>query len=423
MKRVALYIRVSTEEQAKEGFSIAAQREKLVWFASSQEWQIIGHYVDDGYSAKDMDRPALQRMLHDVLLQKIDIVLVYRLDRLTRSVMDLYHLLEEWERHQVTFRSCTEVYDTTTAIGRLFITLVAALAQWERENLAERVKLGMEQMAHEEKRPGGPPPYGYRLQHGALSVDPLEAEVVRRIFFLYESGRRIAEIASDLNRLRLPSRTGAKWSQATLSHMLQNHVYYGALRWNYAEGGQKKNSPDAWIIRENAHPPIIDKETFMLVQKMMEARRHQHARALASDFLFSGKLICARCGADMYGKTIRTKKTSGQLYLNRYYFCKNQRKKQCEAPAIRESGLEKLFLAYASQLTPPSAVVHKIYREAKSSARFSTLPHAAPMPLLFDLSKLWGYAEAIEKKQLIAVLVGQIVAEGRPLSIRKLQFL
>lgn len=125
----------------------------------------------------------------------------------------------------------------------------------------------------------------------------------------------------------------------------------------------------------------------------------------------------------MYGKTIRTKKTSGQLYLNRYYFCKNQRKKQCEAPAIRESGLEKLFLAYASQLTPPSAVVHKIYREAKSSARFSTLPHAAPMPLLFDLSKLWGYAEAIEKKQLIAVLVGQIVAEGRPLSIRKLQFL
>jgi len=418
VKRAALYIRVSTEEQAKEGFSIAAQREKLTWYASSQDWLIVDHYIDDGYSAKDLDRPALQRMLYDVRLGKIDIVLVYRLDRLTRSVLDLYQLLEEWERVQVSFRSCTEVYDTTTAIGRLFITLVAALAQWERENLAERVKLGMEQMAQEEKRPGGPPPYGYRLQRGSLQLNPQEAHVVRTIFSLHEAGKSLSDIARELNDRKLPSRTGARWSSATLSHMLQNHVYYGALRWNYAEGGQKKNSPDAWIIREGTHPPIIDKETFLAAQRLLGARRHQHARALASDFLFSGKLICAHCGALMYGKTIRTKKKEGVYYHNRYYFCKKQRQKECDAPAIREAALEELFLSCAERLFAPTALLQKMYYEE----------HGIPMPqnletLLRDIPRLWSYAEPMEKKQWIAVVVHQIVVSGRPLTIHRLEFL
>ncbi|WP_134685940.1 recombinase family protein [Brevibacillus migulae] len=418
MKRAALYIRVSTEEQAKDGFSIAAQREKLSWYASSQDWLIVDHYIDEGYSAKDLDRPALQRMLHDIRRQKIDIVLVYRLDRLTRSVLDLYQLLEEWERVQVSFRSCTEVYDTTTAIGRLFITLVAALAQWERENLAERVKLGMEQMALEEKRPGGPPPYGYRLHEGSLRINPQEAEVVRKIFSLHEIGKSLSDIAQVLNDQQLPSRTGARWSATTLSHMLQNHVYYGALRWNYAEGGQKKNSPDTWIIREGTHPPIIDKMTFLTAQRLLEARRQQHGRALASDFLFAGKVICARCGELMYGKTIRTKKKEGEYYLNRYYLCKKQRQKECNAPAIRETALEELFLSHASRLSAPASLIQRIYYEENGIA----LPKNLEM-LLRDIPRLWSYADVMEKKQWIAVLVQRLVVSGRPLTIHRLEFL
>lgn len=420
MKRAALYIRVSTEEQAKEGFSISAQREKLSWFASSQDWEIAGYYVDEGYSAKDLNRPALQRMLQDVRQHQVDLILVYRLDRLTRSVLDLYQLLEEWEAHHVTFRSCTEVYDTTTAIGRLFITLVAALAQWERENLAERVKLGMEQMAHEEKRPGGPPPFGYRLVNGMLQIDPQEAEVVRTIFSLYESGIGIGAIARRLQEEGIPSRTGASWSQATLSRMLQNHVYYGALRWNYAEGGQKKNSPDAWIIREGTHPPIIDKETFFLVQNMVAARRSRHPRALASDFLFSGKLYCASCGACMYGKTIRTKKADGRCYLNRYYYCKGRRKGDCDAAAIAEAALEKQFIACLASLSPPASLASRIYEANARLQRTETI--RTPLPLLLDLPRLWSYANAQEKKQWVAVMIERLTASGRPPVIHQLHF-
>ncbi|WP_429999877.1 recombinase family protein [Metabacillus fastidiosus] len=149
--RTALYIRVSTEEQAKEGYSIRAQTERLKAYCVSQEWEVVDFYIDDGISAKDMNRPNLKRMIKHIEQGLIDCVLVYKLDRLTRSILDLYKLLEIFDKHNCKFKSSTEVYDTTSAIGRMFITLVAALAQFERENLSERVRMGMEQKAREGK--------------------------------------------------------------------------------------------------------------------------------------------------------------------------------------------------------------------------------------------------------------------------------
>lgn len=143
MKCIA-YVRVSTEEQAKHGYSIAAQTEKLEAYCVSQGWDLVETVVDDGYSAKDMDRPYFQKMINRIKQGGIDVLLVYRLDRLTRSVLDLYNILQILDDHNCKFKSATEVYDTTNAMGRLFITLVAAIAQWERENLAERVKMGIE---------------------------------------------------------------------------------------------------------------------------------------------------------------------------------------------------------------------------------------------------------------------------------------
>lgn len=343
--RAALYGRVSTEEQAQEGFSIAAQKEKLTAYARSQDWQVFDYFFDEGISGKHTQRPELKRMLAMMRDGAFDVVLVYRLDRLTRSVLDLYQLLQEFDQHRVCFSSATEAYDTTTAIGRLFITLVAALAQWERENLAERVKMGMEQMALEQKRPGGPPPFGFTADEaGGLRIVPQEAAIVREIFQWYAGGMGASGIARRLNQRGVLPKHGTVWAESTLHRMLRNHVYYGALRWNYAaQKGSSTNPPDKWILLEGVYEPILSKDTFLTVQAKLAHRSKQHPRQLASDFLFSGLLHCTRCGQPMSGKTGSISKKD-RSYTYRFYHCKGKRTKTCDAPLIREDRLAEMFV-------------------------------------------------------------------------------
>ncbi|GAB7387104.1 hypothetical protein BSNK01_09400 [Bacillaceae bacterium] len=143
--KAALYIRVSTEEQAKEGYSVEAQKRKLTDFCHLQEWEIFDYYVDDGYSAKNLDRPALQRLIADLKEKKFDVVLVYKLDRLVRSMINLQELLQLFEKHDIKFHSLHEKFETHTAAGRLFLNIVGSMAEFERLQIAERVKVGMEQ--------------------------------------------------------------------------------------------------------------------------------------------------------------------------------------------------------------------------------------------------------------------------------------
>src|SRR5690606_13381288 len=166
--RCAIYRRVSTDLQAEEGFSLEAQKNRLLAYAESQGWTVIEDYCDEGYSAKSLDRPEMQRLISDIKKKKFDVVLVYRLDRLVRSVLELHELLQLMERYDVRFKSATEIFDTTSATGRLFITLIATLAQWERETIAERVHLGMAKKAEQGERNGAPAPYGYDLVDGKL---------------------------------------------------------------------------------------------------------------------------------------------------------------------------------------------------------------------------------------------------------------
>jgi site-specific DNA recombinase len=464
--RVAIYGRVSTEEQAQEGFSIAAQKEKLTAFVQSQDWDIYDYYIDEGVSAKDTDRPELQRMLRDIRDRKIDVVLVYRLDRLTRSVLDLYQLLQEFERYDVKFKSATEVYDTTTAIGRLFITLVAALAQWERENLAERVKFGQEQMVNELKRPGGRPPYGFDLVDGTLVINEQEAPIVREIFDRYIHGTGLDSIAADLNLRGIPTKFGKEWSKVTVQNLLQNQTYYGALRWNYRKGGRKVNSPEDWVIIEGVYDPIIDKATFETAQKVMQSRRLKHPRELASDFIFSGVLHCARCGGSMYGKTTRSKHGE-KVYEQRHYICKNVKEKKCNAPMIREEFLERYFLdeldtrqnelsarkAVKRQKSAPKRETDSIEkqiaklnerrkrwqlafaeglieieefrervaeerqkeqelrRQLEQHANETSLTDEQILSVIRNIKLAWDYATPAEKKQLVSILVKSMAVE------------
>ncbi|GGJ76220.1 site-specific DNA recombinase [Anoxybacillus voinovskiensis] len=279
--KVAIYVRVSTDEQAKEGFSIPAQRERLRAFCASQGWEIVQEYIEEGWSAKDLERPQMRQLLKDIKKGNIDIILVYRLDRLTRSVLDLYLLLQTFEKYNVAFRSATEVYDTSTAMGRLFITLVAALAQWERENLAERVKFGIEQMIDEGKKPGGHSPYGYKFDKDFnCTVVEEEAKTVQMIYRLYCDGYGYRSIADRLNELGIKPRIAKEWNHISIRDILTNDIYIGTYRW-----GNK--------VVPNNHPAIISEPLFKKVQKEREKREVDRSRV--GKFLFTGLLYCGNC--------------------------------------------------------------------------------------------------------------------------------
>lgn len=285
--KVAIYVRVSTEEQAKEGFSIPAQKERLRAFCLSQGWELVHEYIEEGWSAKDLERPKMKQLLKDVRRGHFDVVLVYRLDRLTRSVLDLYLLLKTFDDHNVAFRSATEVYDTSTAMGRLFITLVAALAQWERENLAERVKFGIEQMIDDGKKPGGHSPYGYKFDKDFnCEILQNESKNVLMIYHLYCDGFGYRSIADRLNELGIKPRIALKWNHNSVRDILTNDMYIGTYRW-----GEK--------VVYNNHTPIVSETLFRTVAKTMKAKELDRRRV--GKFILTGILRCGHCDNNMQG--------------------------------------------------------------------------------------------------------------------------
>lgn len=208
-----IYIRVSTEDQAKDGFSINAQKEKLTKYAEANDWKIFDYYIDDGISGKNLDgRPEVTRLLNDVENGKINNVLIYKLDRLTRSVRDLIYLIELFEKHNCTFNSQTEKIDTSNAVGRMFVKIIGIFAEFERENLAERVSFGYEQKTREGNYTNTNGVYGYDYIIGEqkIIVNNEEKELVNRIYDLYIDGMSLWKIARLLNMERVKTKRGGK---------------------------------------------------------------------------------------------------------------------------------------------------------------------------------------------------------------------
>ncbi|MGJ9381770.1 recombinase family protein [Salipaludibacillus sp. CF4.18] len=340
--RVAIYIRVSTNEQVQEGYSIKAQRMKLEAYAVSQGWDIVQYYVDEGLSAKDMNRVELKRMLGSLDKDVFDCVLVYRLDRLTRSVLDLYEMIKLFEKHDVKFKSATEVYDTTTATGRLFVTLIASLAQWERENTGERISFGMEQKAREGKWVSNTPPYGYNKSGlDRLEINPIEAKIIKEMYTLYTSGQSIFGIAKNLNQRKVKSKRDYSWRQGPVRYILNNPVYTGTIRYNY-----RKNKENYFEI-ENAVPAIIEKDTFNLVQEIMKKRSGFHPRSATSSYPFSKIAKCARCGKSLSGRQSKITRNE-KSYTSYSYYCQNRLLGLCDLPNVSENYLDYQFQKHLS---------------------------------------------------------------------------
>ena len=199
MRRAALYVRVSTLEQAQEGYSIGEKRERLIAYCKAHDWMIADIYVDGGYSGSNLKRPGIQKLMSET--DKFDVVLVYKLDRLSRSQRDTLYLIEEiFLPNSVNFVSMQESFDTSSPFGKAMIGLLAVFAQLEREQIKERTRMGRIARAKTGLfHGGGNIPLGYNYQDGKLIINPYEAEQVRKIFDWYIEGMSFDKIAIKLN--------------------------------------------------------------------------------------------------------------------------------------------------------------------------------------------------------------------------------
>lgn len=215
------YVRVSTEEQAKEGLSLDAQRDKIKAFAIVQDLHLVDIISDEGYSGKDMNRPGLQKLIDLVKAKESEAVVVYKLDRLSRKTRDLLFLIEDtFQQGNTRFFSLTEQIDTDTAIGKFFLTLMGAMAQMERELIAERTKatLGYKKDMGDSL---GHIPYGYQRINGKLVPEPKEQKIIQKVKKLRRKGKGYRKIAEILNSQGVLTRSNdAKWYDSSIWYIL-----------------------------------------------------------------------------------------------------------------------------------------------------------------------------------------------------------
>lgn len=251
--RVAIYARVSTEDQAKEGFSLAAQIEKLRSYCKARDWQIAGEYIDDGYSGRNVNRPAYKKMMKD--MDKWDTLLVMKMDRIHRNSKNFMLMMEELRKKNKEFVSMTESLDTSTAMGRFVMDIIQRIAQLESEQIGERVYDGMRQKAKEGiGLLGSPAPYGYRYNDGNFVLDR-DAKIVKKIYDMYLDGHSLKEIENWLNQNKIKTKKNGKWNKKTVARILSNPVYCGYIEWED-------------ILFKGEHDAIISIEEFNEVQKL-----------------------------------------------------------------------------------------------------------------------------------------------------------
>ncbi|EGC3653027.1 recombinase family protein [Listeria monocytogenes] len=337
---VGIYIRVSTEEQVKEGFSISAQKEKLKAYCTAQGWEDFKFYVDEGKSAKDMNRPLLQEVITHIKKGLIDTVLVYKLDRLTRSVVDLHNLLSIFDEYNCAFKSATEVYDTSSAMGRFFITIISSVAQFERENTSERVSFGMaEKVRQGEYIPLAP--FGYvKGPDGKLIVNEAEKEIFLHVVNMVSTGYSLRQTCEYLTNIGLKTRrSNDVWKVSTLIWMLKNPAVYGAIKWNNE-------------IYENTHEPLIDKVTFDKLANILSIRsKSTTSRRGHVHHIFKGRLICPKCGKRLTGVRTKYVNKSNETVYNNNYRCGTCKEHRRPAIQVSEKKIEKAFIDYISNYT------------------------------------------------------------------------
>lgn len=454
MKRAALYIRVSTLEQAQEGYSVGEQKERLIAYCKAKDWLIADIYVDGGYTGSNLKRPGIQKLISET--DKFEMVLVYKLDRLSRSQRDTLYLIEEVFRpNDVDFISMQESFDTSRPFGKAMIGLLAVFAQLEREQIKERTWMGRVARAKTGLyHGGGNIPIGYDYSDGKLVINPYEAEQVKKIYEWYLSGSSLKAITERLQDEGYTNKYSSYNSWTSVRNILGNETYTGRLHFGD-------------IVVENAHEAIISDEQYKAAQVLRDKKQEIYGPAFQSKHMLTGLMFCGKCGGRYYLRNSgrysyyacysRTKQMKSMIKdpncMNKIWRAKEldaivdskirellqspkmaaelAASKPKKMPVVsNNAGIEKrihdidkqigkLMELYQMDDIPAELLgekINKLYSE-RTALQNTLVPEAEPAAMPFDLVKeliadaaqIWDYADESQKRRILQSLISKIV--------------
>ncbi len=409
MVRCAVYTRKSHEEGLDQEFnSLDAQREAGEAFVASQRgegWTLVADdYDDGGFTGGNMERPALKRLMKDIDAGLIDVVIVYKIDRLTRSLYDFAQMMEIFDRHGVSFVSVTQQFNTTTSMGRLTLNMLLSFAQFEREITGERIRDKLAASKRKGMWMGGTPPLGYDVIDRKLEINPAEAEAVRFLFERFISVGSVTAVAKEARERGLRSKTyvsrrgnrreGKPMDKGFVYKLLSNRLYLGEI----VHG--KESYP-------GQHAAIIDRATWDAARAVMResprARSNAYRRTVGA--ALRGVLVCGGCKS---GMTATSTCRRGRTY--RYYTPNNHIKKSCASCPVGNIPAGEIEGIVLGQLQPvlasPEMVAEawrKIQKEVPGAAE-TDVRHA-----LDNVSQMWDELFPAEQDRLIRRLIKEVV--------------
>lgn len=362
--RVAIYVRVSKEDDEKEGYSIEAQKNACKELCVARKWQLIEIYEEPGISAKDDKRPEFQRMIADAATDKFDTVLIHKLDRFSRNIDNTLHYFKVLSDNNVALTSATEKFDYSSAQGRLFFRMMAVFAQWYLENLSAEAIKGKEEMFRQ-GRHNGAPPFGYIRNEKTREIEivPEEAEYVKMAFELAASGTYSHKMIAEILNKKFRTRKGNNWSKDTVTSLLRNEFFYGMV-------AHRDN------IRPGQHPAIISKELYEKAQEMTKTRARTPRNFLFKRHSKSGRptviteeqpayymlqriICCDACGRPLRVQTTKHYHYFREVSADRGLTCENTGK------TVRMDKVDQVMIDLLGQLQLPSDWQDEIRKKAR----------------------------------------------------------
>mgnify|MGYP002141740922 FL=1 len=411
-KRCAVYCRVSSDERLDQSFnSIDAQREAGIAYVASQKaegWELVpDFYEDPGFSGGNMERPGLKRLLKDIQAGKIDIVVVYKIDRLSRSLADFAKMVEVFDNHMVSFSSVTQQINSATSMGRLMLNVLLSFAQFEREVTGERIRDKIAASKRKGMWMGGSVPLGYRVENRALQIEPQEAELVQRIFKQFITEKSTTKIVKELNEQGIQTKRKKAFCKQSIYKILHNRTYIGEI-------SHKGESFPA------QHEGLIDSTTWEQTHAILSQDNRQRCRNTwekknRNDFLLRG--IAYTQDGDLL-IPMATKKPNGKVY--RYYVINKKIHKGAEAAqswnyqaAMLEGAVTDKLLEYLRS----ESMVDKYWSEIQKINPSIDEPQAVVL-ILRHTASIWDQFFTKMKTEIIHALIKRVVIKPNGVEVQ-----